>query len=105
MPDGSPDLLSTGDQWMSVPVTDLRQRQRYAFYVHAKVTLANESNDAYNVEQGVSEMRYFETGTRIPLPPFVYTGSKTNDSITISWFHPAWDTNRYVEEYLIDVYQ
>lgn len=85
-------------------VTDLWQQQQYAFYVHAKVTYDDETSSP-ELEQGLSTIRYFTTTVHLPLPPFVITLDKTDESVTIRWLHPGWDINRYVEMYVIDVFR
>lgn len=95
---------TTAADWMYLELTDLHQRQQYAYYVHAQVAQLNESTSSHD-RHGISPIQYFTTATRRPLPPFVYTTAKANDSFSIAWFHPAWDTHRYVETYVIDVFR
>lgn len=102
-PDVASPSASTGDGWLQTELGNLQHRQLYAYYVHAQVTLLNESHSDLAVH-GLSPIRYFTSGTRRPLPPFVYTTAKTNTTINVTWFHPAWDTLRYVEYYIVDLH-
>lgn len=99
------DAVGYTVEWLQLTVDELLSHQRYAYYIHAQVTQANESDVHLLSENGLTDVRYFTTATRVPLPPFVYTVNKTDQYILIEWFHPGWDVNRYVEEYVIDIYR
>lgn len=84
-------------------LNELRPNNRYAYYVEAKVFLNEKS--PVNITQGLSEIAYFVTLPERPLPPFVSTKNKTETSVTLKWFHPAWDVDRLVERYEVDIYR
>lgn len=104
IPHTEPDpTIPYNEDWVQIELGDLQPRQLYAYYVHAQVVSHNETQSRSAVH-GLSPMRYFTSATRRPLPPFVYTTAKTRNSITVSWFHPAWDTAHYVESYVVDLH-
>lgn len=84
-------------------LSDLRPNNRYAYYVEAKVSLNDKS--PVNITQGLSPISFFVTLPERPLPPFVSTKNKTKTSVALKWFHPAWDIDRLVERYEVDIYR
>lgn len=68
------------------------------------MSLKNEDK-VLNITQGQSDIKYFHTLPHRPYAPFVTTLTKSNDSITITWYKPSWDDRPYIERYTINVYK
>lgn len=68
-----------------------------------QVVYKDHENDALNVVQGQSNIRYFQTEPDIPTAPIVETVSKTNTSIFIQWY-PAVADRELIEYYKVDVF-
>lgn len=82
---------------------DLRGNTQYAYYVKTQVSLKNEDK-VLNITQGQSDIKYFRTLPHRPIVPFVTTLTKSNDSITLTWYQPSWEDRSYIEHYTINVY-
>lgn len=83
---------------------DLRGNTQYAYYVKTQVSLKNEDK-VLNITQGQSDIKYFQTPPHRPIVPFVTTLTKSNDSITLTWYKPSWDDRPFIEHYTINVYE
>lgn len=67
------------------------------------MSLKNEDK-IVNITQGQSDIKYFHTQSHPPLQPFVKTLTKSNDSITLTWYLSSRDDRPKIDYYIINVY-
>lgn len=81
----------------------MQQYTQYAYYVKQQVAYKDHENDTLNVDQGQSNIRYFQTEPDLPTAPIVETVSKTDTGIFIQWY-PAVLDKELIEYYKVDVF-
>lgn len=100
------DRLVGADNLFHYELKNLNGNTRYGYYVKTQVSFIHNGRDAmHNIIQGQSQIRYFKTQTHRPMPPFVTTLHKTNESLTITWYTPPqWENHPYITYFTADVF-